>query len=104
MAGLGMPYEQMAAIFGVSLSTFELALKKDNTLVQGLMRGRAKASAIVRESAFNLAKAGEPSMVRYWLNCREKWQESSKLEVTGADGAPLQVVVLPSNGREKESD
>ncbi len=102
MAGLGMPHWQIAAILGISDETLDLALKKDITLQHQMKRGVAKASVNIRRTAYEKAFVDrDPKMIQYWLNCRERWAETSKVELTGAEGSPLQVVVLPSNEREK---
>lgn len=72
MAGLGLRYEDIAAIKGMCADT----LKKyaDATLT----RGRAKANANVMQTAYQMAVSGQcPALTIFWLKTRCKWREHS---------------------------
>lgn len=107
MAGLGMPHWQMAAILGVSKDTFEIALKKDVTLLQVMERGAAKTSGQIRKTAYQQAIAGDPRMVQYWLNCRERWTERQTVTHENPDGSAVQPtvvqIVMPPNGHDSKN-
>jgi hypothetical protein len=51
--------------------------------------------AKLKTIAMKKAEAGDPQMLRYVLNCRAGWSERTKVEVTGKDGAALNVGLYP---------
>lgn len=74
LSGYGLSEEKIAAFLGVSKSTFDRAAKKDNALSEIILKGRAKASSQVTQSAFNMAVSGKcPAMTIFWLKTRERW-------------------------------
>ena len=81
MAGLGLTTEQMAAILGVSKKTFERRCYGPNEqpgVSDALIKGRAKASYRVMQTAFGMATSGKhPVMTMFWLKCREHWKDNS---------------------------
>lgn len=129
MAGLGMPFRQMAAIFGVSEDTFCFHLKKNDAAQAAIERGQAISSHNSRQTAYNLAngykrpmigkdgklvkdpETGEieqehippdPRMTMFWLKTRERFQETARLELTGKDGKPLAVTQLTKEQMDAE--
>lgn len=90
MAGLGMPARQMAAILNMSHDWFMHLVKKDDTARQNIEEGRAISSINVRKSAYEMAQT-DPVMMKFWLKTREGFRETDRLEVTGADGKPLEL-------------
>ena len=78
MAGLGMTLKQMGHIIGVSKPTLDRRMHDQPELADALERGRAKASAAVRSTAFKMATSGKHAvMTIFWLKCRDQWREAS---------------------------
>jgi len=73
MAGLGMTETQISAVMDVSVSTYQLALKKDLALYQSVLKGRALVSSNILKTAYNQAMSGNTAMLIFWLKCRERW-------------------------------
>ena len=79
MAGLGMNGDQIGLIIGVSKKTIERRMHDQPELAVALERGRAKASAAVRNTAFKMATSGKhAAMTIFWLKCRDQWREASE--------------------------
>jgi len=71
LAGLGLRYEDIAAIKGMCLDT----LKK--YAEEALQRGKAKAKAQVMQTAYKMALSGKtPAMTIFWLKTRAGWREN----------------------------
>ena len=57
-----------------------------------LDRGRAAALSRLKRTAFDLAEAGDRTMLIFLLKTQCGWKETIAVEATGKDGAPLQAV------------
>lgn len=84
MAGYGMPMDQIAAVMEMSEKTLERRQKDDERVAEAIHKGRARASAKVRQTAYELATSGKCyQMTMFWLKCREGWKDSASVEVDG---------------------
>ena len=82
MAGLGLPTDMIARIFGVSPRTLDTYLADDETLKFHLHRGIAMATEKVAQTAFSQAVTGQnPAMTMFWLKCRAGWKDTRVHEV-----------------------
>lgn len=102
-----MRVEMMAQMLGMSKSTLERALKKKrySAAREALLRGQAVATFDVTKTAYTMAKSGKhPLMTRFWLKTQERWRETDRLELTGANGGPVKTTDLtPKERKEKLS-
>lgn len=90
MAAFGMPVKKIAIIMGMSKATFERRCIENPLIFEALERGRANAEMQVTNAAYNMAKSGQnTAMTQFWLKCRAGWKDTTRVEHTGADGAPL---------------
>lgn len=115
MSGFGMPYDQMAAILGVSKSTLERAINRDDSLHEVIAEGRATASYNMRKTAYEQGSGyfspvygldGKPEknedgseklvwnppdrvMTQFWLKTQERFAE--RIELTGEGGKPIEL-------------
>lgn len=95
MGGLGMPMDQIAAVFDISKDTLEDRVKDDPRIKAAIKRGRAKASSKVRQTAFQMAVSGEsPAMTIFWLKVRERWREQDDAKTIG--DAPIAMAYDPT--------
>jgi transposase len=87
MAGIGLNYDQISTILGISPSTFDRRLAEndgDNPLNDAVQRGRAKALSNVSQAAYNMAiKEKQPTMTQFWLRCKGGWKDTQFHEVDG---------------------
>lgn len=93
-AAFGIPIEQM-----VHLVTGSNGKRiSENTLRKyfrnELETGTVKANAKIARTLFEKASAGDTASMIFWLKTRARWRESSAVEVTGKDGAPLERIAM----------
>ena len=100
MAGLGMTSEQMAAVLGVSKSTFDRRQADQTEVSEAVLKGRALTSMTVRQTAYQMAVSGEsPALTIFWLKCREQWKEPR--EEQNDNDAPIALSYDPTRKIEK---
>jgi hypothetical protein len=87
LSGYGLPYEQIAILIrgGIDCDTLMKHYKTE------LVAGKAKANAKVGGTLFQKATGGDTAAMIWWSKTQLRWAETQKHEVTGADGAPLQI-------------
>lgn len=87
MSGYGLPIDQIAVLVrdGINVDT----LRKHFS--QELISGKAKANAQVGKTLFQKVMAGDTTAAIWWTKTQMRWKEVQQHEVTGKDGAPLQV-------------
>lgn len=84
LSGLGLRQEDICMVVGVSLPTLHKYYREELDL------GMAKANANVARALYRQAiDEGNTTAMIFWLKCRARWRETSALELTGQDGAPL---------------
>lgn len=85
MAGYGVPHENIASLVrdGIDADTLKKHFKKE------LAQGKAKANAKVGQTLFQKAIDGDVSAAIWWSKAQMQWKDTSKVEHTGAEGAPL---------------
>jgi len=90
-SGLGLPQEQIAALIGITAKTLAKHYKTE------LIVGKAKASSAIANTLFNKAQAGDTTAMIWWTKAQMRWSETVKQELTGADGEPLTIQLLPQD-------
>lgn len=95
MAGLGMSMTQISHVLGMSRATLERRMKDsppELAAKEALDRGRAMAISAVSKTAFEMAKSGKESgMTQFWLQCRANWKKTESKEISGPDGAAIEI-------------
>lgn len=80
MAALGLSVVQISSLYDISTDTFYRRCKEENfDLSAALHRGKAKAIGKVAQKAYELALAGDVSMIKYYLSCMGGWSQKSQL-------------------------
>ena len=87
MSGYGLPIEQIAVLVrdGIHVDTLRAHFATE------LVSGKAKANGQVGKTLFQKVMAGDTTAAIWWSKTQMRWAETQKHEVTGADGAPLEV-------------
>jgi len=86
MASFGIPHENIARSIGIDAKTMrkyypdELAVSATN------------ANAKIAESLYNNATSGNVTAQIWWTKARMGWKETTRQELTGEDGGPVQVI------------
>lgn len=106
MAAVRLPMEMIATLMGFgSKDTLEKRVKKDPALRSAIDRGRANASGKVRNHLYAMQfDETLPPQIRFqagkfWAQTQEGFKTADRLELTGADGAPIEVTKLTSEER-----
>jgi hypothetical protein len=87
MAAYGITQNEICVAIGIAPHTLRKYFADE------LATAHIKANARVSETAYNMAISGKcPAATFFWLKCRAGWRETTHLEHTGADGAPLAVI------------
>ena len=87
LASVGTPQEDIAKIIGITKNTLIKHYRKE------LDTAMVMANATIAQTLFKQAKDGNTSAAIFWLKCRAGWSEKQQIEHSGANGAPLEVIV-----------
>jgi hypothetical protein len=87
MAATGFTQEQIATCLGTA-GIDPKTMRRHFALE--LATAANKANAAVANRAYQMAVAGDPPAATFfWLKCRNKWKETTRVEHTGPDGKSL---------------
>ena len=87
LSGYGLPIEQIGARVrdGIHIDTLRAHFSSE------LVSGKSKANAQVGKTLFQKVMAGDTTAAIWWSKSQMRWAETQKHEVTGANGAPLEI-------------
>jgi hypothetical protein len=84
MAGCGMPQDAIAGVLGIDGKTLRKHFRRE------LDSSADKADAQVGATLFKLATSGRcPAATMFWMKCRRRWRETTRVEHSGPDGRTL---------------
>ena len=83
---VGTPQPTLAKILGMATETMSKYYRDE------LDTAKAQANAQVAGRLYKKAMDGDTTAMIWWSKTQMKWTETQKLEHTGADGEPLQMV------------
>lgn len=95
LAGFGVPQEDIRMLIlkkdgkPLSLPTLEKYFRQE------LDTGELKANAQVAGALYKKAIGGDTTAMIFWLKTRARWRETNRLELTGANGGPMQAQAVP---------
>jgi hypothetical protein len=98
MSGYGLPIDQIAVLVrdGIHIDTLRKHFANE------LVSGKAKANSGIGRTLFQKAMDGDTTAMIWWTKTQMRWAETQKHELTGADGAPLEIAkierVIVKNG------
>lgn len=101
--------EQVADYFGVGRTTFFAMMERDADIAERYKRGKSKVVAKVAQGLIQKALSGDTASAIFFLKTQARWRETERHEITGADGAPLEVVriervIVGGSGGAKRGD
>jgi predicted transcriptional regulator len=82
-SGIGLPHESIAVLVGIDDKTLRKYYRAE------LDMGKAKANGQIAKTLFQKATSGDTTSLIWWTKTQMRWSETTKHEVTGADGEPL---------------
>ena len=83
--------EQLADYFGIGRTTFYALAEKDPEILEHYKRGKSKAIAHIAQGLIQKARAGDTTSAIFFLKTQARWRETERHEITGADGAPIEL-------------
>lgn len=85
LSGLGLPQTQIATLIGCDPKTLREHFR------EVLDVGDAKATAKVAQALITKALSGDTACMIFWMKARAGWKETGRIEVSGPDGAAVQI-------------
>lgn len=86
--------EQIADYFGIARNTFIAICERQPEVFEQYKKGKARAIGTVAKGLIKQAMEGNTSAAMFYLKTQAGWRETSVQEITGKDGATLQVPVF----------
>lgn len=83
-AGLGLTWSQISGVLKVPERTLQRYCQQDYN------DGKAQKGAIAVAKLWQLVESGHPASVFFFLKTQMGWKETSKNELSGPDGKPIQ--------------
>jgi len=88
LVGMGLTHDQISKVMGLSDESLRKHFREE------LDTGEAKLNAKVAQNLFNIATSKQSGCVPaaiFWMKTRAGWREKDRVELTGADGGPIQI-------------
>lgn len=95
LSGVGIPQEQIASILGISDDTLRKHFEPE------IFVGRAEAHAKMAQAIYKKALSGSEKIMMFYAKTQMKWKETDGLEITGANGGPLDINVSSMESMDK---
>ena len=89
--------QQISEYFGFTKSTFERMMERDPEVAVLYKKGKAKAIAVVAKSLVSKAREGDTASQIFFLKTQGGWRETTRQEISGPDGAPIQQTTTLNN-------
>lgn len=83
--------EQVADYFGIGRTTFFAMMERDADIAERYKRGKSKVVAKVAQGLIQKALSGDTTSAIFFLKTQARWRETERHEITGADGAPIEL-------------
>jgi hypothetical protein len=93
MAGHGLTLDQIADCLNIGERTLRQRFSESEEVAAAYKRGKAVAINAVAKTVYQKAVAGEGAFPFFYLKTQAGWRETNRMEVTGADGGPIEARV-----------
>lgn len=90
LAGYGLTQQQIGDWFQIHDATLRKAMLADPRIRHAYQKGRADATEKMAGTVYRKALEGDNTMAIFWLKTQARWSERSQVELTGADGGPIE--------------
>ncbi len=84
-AGVGVTQADIAEYLDIDAKTLRRHYRRE------LSRGKFEANALVFGRLFEECQKGNITALIFWCKCQGHWREVDRLEITGADGAAVEL-------------
>jgi hypothetical protein len=95
--GLGLEPLQIALLLDVPRTKRDSWVARTD-IIEAIARGKIRTTARVSKAALDVAVAGDPSMLKFWLKAQAKWSDEAPKDTVQVVGDNVKVY-LPDNGR-----
>lgn len=94
MCRLGATNDELAAFFGVALSTLNKWKKEIPEFSDAIREGKEVSDLRVTESLYQKALNGDTTAMIFWLKNRQskRWRDKINQEVSAPGGGPISVI------------
>ena len=82
---------QLADFLGISQRTFQRRVAEDPRIMAAYKKGRSAGVASVATGLLKQARDGNTTAAIFYLKTQAGWKEKDALEITGAEGAAIQI-------------
>lgn len=82
---------QMADYFNIGENTLRSVEERQPEVLEAYKRGKSKAIAGVASNLLSQARNGNMSAAMFYLKTQGGWRETSRHELTGEDGGPVEI-------------
>ncbi len=90
VASRGLSNEQTALALGISPRTLYNRKRDSAEFAEAMKKGKAKGIDKVASALMKKIMGGDTTAMIFFLKTQGGWKETTRQEVTGADGAPIQ--------------
>ena len=85
MSAMGLSAKDIGLALNIETKVLERAYRKELNVAHKI------ANVMVAQRALEMALSGRfPDMTKFWLKAQAKWSETTKVELTGKDGNPVE--------------
>ena len=101
----GFSKEAVAGHLDISKDTLYRWIKKYKEFSDAIKRGQEYCRIFWEELGIEMVTAGQGNSTAWIFNMKNRfgWKDKSETELTGKDGAPLGVVVLPEQDETRDN-
>ena len=87
--------EQIADYLGISRTTFQAMVDRDEDISARYKRGKARAIGAIAQSLITEARGGNITAMIFYLKTQAGWREKSEVDLTSSDGSlqPTHIVL-----------
>ena len=91
LSSQGLNWAQVAGVIGFSEGHLYARAAKAPEIAEAYKAGRSKGVLQIANKLFEGAQAGNVTSQIFYLKCMGGWRENKRIEITGADGGPVQI-------------
>jgi 4-hydroxyphenylpyruvate dioxygenase-like putative hemolysin len=91
--------DQIADYFGISRTTFQAILGRDEEVAVRYKRGKAKAIAHVANGLLQKARSGDTTSAIFYLKTQGGWRETAQIEHNGTSTLHISKTIVSPAGK-----
>ena len=92
----GLPIDDVANLLFMDIDTLKSIAKTNTKVRKAYLWAKSEKKRIIADTAFQHMRGGNVAMCIFLAKVQLHWRETSNLEISGKDGAPIETVSLDS--------